>query len=558
MSRSNSPATPKTGWPSSRHPGHDQDQQAATQQGQQWPQQNGQPAAQGYRQQAPQGYAPAPNGGWQGQQQNYHVPQQNNGYGQQQYDQQYAGQRQPAYPPQPAHHNQAPHNHAHGHDNGYTPTLDPYQPAGQQPAYGNGHDATDYSGYGHHREAPTLGYDQWQGQQQQQHAAPDGYDLGSYMPNSLNGADPAATMANEWALNQGYPAHHAGHPDDELYDADGYAQPRTGALAQSYAEDEYQEEDYEEEPPRRRGRMILVLSALIGAIGVGGALAYGYNSLLGPNPSSGEPPVIKSDAGPAKSKPADPGGKQFSYTDSKVMGRLGDNSTTTTTTGSVPDSSDDDSDGGTRRVQTVVVGRDGSISQPTPPPSSGQHAAVSVPGLTLTDGFGRSQERSRSDESPRAEAPPAKPIVVTPPSSPQKPVVIAKAEQNSKARSDANDDYGARAAPPPKKPAKKVVTAAVSPSAPASAGTSGYVAVLASVPASSSSRLDALKRFADMQQQYGDALQNKTPDVQEANLGERGVYHRLVVGPPGSRESANSVCSELKTAGYTNCWVLAY
>ena len=32
----------------------------------------------------------------------------------------------------------------------------------------------------------------------------------------------------------------------------------------------------------------------------------------------------------------------------------------------------------------------------------------------------------------------------------------------------------------------------------------GFVAVLASVPQSASSRMDALKRFADMQQKYGD------------------------------------------------------
>lgn len=60
-----------------------------------------------------------------------------------------------------------------------------------------------------------------------------------------------------------------------------------------------------------------------------------------------------------------------------------------------------------------------------------------------------------------------------------------------------------------------------------------------------------------MQQKYA-TLQNKTPDVQEANLGEKGTYHRLLVGPPGSREQASAVCSDLKTAGYSGCWVMAY
>ncbi len=54
-----------------------------------------------------------------------------------------------------------------------------------------------------------------------------------------------------------------------------------------------------------------------------------------------------------------------------------------------------------------------------------------------------------------------------------------------------------------------------------------------------SSRIDALKRFADMQQKYGTALAGKTPDIASANLS-KGAYDRLVVGPPGSREEASA------------------
>ena len=57
---------------------------------------------------------------------------------------------------------------------------------------------------------------------------------------------------------------------------------------------------------------------------------------------------------------------------------------------------------------------------------------------------------------------------------------------------------------------------------------SGYVAVLSS----KKSRMDALKIFADMQEKYGDVLASKTPDVQEANLGDEGRRHHV---PPGRR-----------------------
>ncbi|MEO1282451.1 MAG: SPOR domain-containing protein, partial [Pseudomonadota bacterium] len=92
----------------------------------------------------------------------------------------------------------------------------------------------------------------------------------------------------------------------------------------------------------------------------------------------------------------------------------------------------------------------------------------------------------------------------------------------------------------------------------ATGGSPGYVVVLASVPVSASSRMEALARFADIQQNYGTVLNGKTPDVREANLGSRGKYHRLMIGPPGSRENAAGLCSSLKQAGYSGCWVTAY
>ena len=111
----------------------------------------------------------------------------------------------------------------------------------------------------------------------------------------------------------------------------------------------------------------------------------------------------------------------------------------------------------------------------------------------------------------------------------------------------------------PSKPAPATQTARAAPTRqPVSASGAGYVAVLASIPRSSSSRMSALARFADLQQQYAAQLGGKTPDVQEANLGEKGTYHRLIVGPPGSRQEANRLSSELKAAGYPSCWIKSY
>jgi hypothetical protein len=148
--------------------------------------------------------------------------------------------------------------------------------------------------------------------------------------------------------------------------------------------------------------------------------------------------------------------------------------------------------------------------------------------------------------------------------------MVSSAEQASpavvappKTTASLADAAPAKAAVTPKAdppPAVKKVAAVASPSVAAGPKVTGagYVAVLASVPASGSSRIEALKQFADMQQKYTAILQNKTPDVQEADLGEKGTYHRLLVGPPGSRDSANSVCTQLKAQGFSGCWVTAY
>ena len=104
-----------------------------------------------------------------------------------------------------------------------------------------------------------------------------------------------------------------------------------------------------------------------------------------------------------------------------------------------------------------------------------------------------------------------------------------------------------------KSPVPKTREASAAAATPTASG-AGYVAVLSS----QKSRMDALKIFANMQEKYGEVLSSRTPDVQEANLAEKGVWYRLVVGPPGSREAASSLCTQLKAAGYSGCWVTTY
>jgi hypothetical protein len=528
MSRSNNPQPQFAARPLPGHLAADQDAQAwnaaqgrAPHQGQQAPQGYAQPYA--YQPEVPPGpYAqqPAPPDPFAG------TP-----YAAQQGAPQ--ARQAPAYAP-PQHDPYAAAQAAQPQAYGAAPAYGghPQWPAGAQDQ--GGYDINGYPVGG----GPSLG---------------TGYDMGRQAQQHRGGA-------GQWAGADPYGAEPSFEP--ALY---GAPQQHGGTVEQTYAEEDAA---YEMEPPPGRSRKLAMV--LLGAVIVGGGLTYAYSALLGPSSDGGATPVVKGAEGPFKVKPSDPGGKQFAHTDSKIMGRLGDG-------GQAAPSSDADTSGA-RKVPVLTVGRDGSIQAPEEP--SPQRATVTVPGMLVSGGLGgpppspparaeTAEARPTSDTTPEptaarlttASAEPQQPVVVSPPAAPKKSEEPASSAgpQSLSAAADAAAPSAEpkKAAPAPKKTAAVTPPAAPVAATPAPTG-AGWVAVLLSVPASGKSRMDALKQFADMQQKYGPLLQNKTPDIQEANLGEKGTYHRLMVGPPGSREMASELCTQLKAQGYPSCWVTAY
>jgi len=276
-----------------------------------------------------------------------------------------------------------------------------------------------------------------------------------------------------------------------------------GLEAQADDYDYEDDEEYEDEEPPRRTRYGLIAASLVVAIAAGGGLAYGYKAYISsPGQTASAAPVVKSGSAPVKIKPVDAGGTKFANTDSKMM-----------------DSLNGSSDGGPRAVQTMTIAKDGTIitgSTPAPAPPA---PAGGVPGMILVG----AQQPSAPTPQPAQVAPPAP----APPAA--RPIVIAAAS-----------------------PAPAVVADA------APAPVTAPVAVLASLPASATSRSQAMQQFADLQQKYTGVLGNKAPDIVEAKVADK-TYNRLVVGPPASRDAAKAVCDQLKTSGYTaDCWVTAF
>jgi len=325
-------------------------------------------------------------------------------------------------------------------------------------------------------------------------------------------------------------------------------------------EDGEDDEDYEEPP--RKTRYGLIAASLIAAIAMGGGLAYAYKMYVAPRGQIAAAPVVKNSSGPVKVKPVDPGGTKFANADSKMMEQLAG-------------SSDTNADGGPKVVRTMTIERDGTVQNAAPPqpPAIQQPSpaalprAASVPGMMI-EGLTPSPPRPPQQPQPAAVAAVVTPVVPAqqPPRAAPKiisntPPPAAFPNQAPPAQADAAPAAAAPAAPVKKVPPKKV--AAADPvAAPSAVGgpknATGFVAVLASVPASGTSRNNAMQQFADLQQRFIGVLGSKSPDIVEAKL-PNGVYHRLVVGPPASRDSATSVCTQLKASGYTSdCWVTAF
>lgn len=405
----------------------------------------------------------------------------------------------------------------------------PQQPAGhwppQPPHPQQGHGYGDYAAapqpqHGYHfpppEPQPAYGYSNPQllaPQQWPQQGEPQAYEV-NYQPYA---GDPGPFQ------HAGPEQHHQGYAD---------------------ADAEYGDDYYEDEEPRRGKRWILIVGALVGAIGVGGALAYTYRSLVAPKSrleAVRSDPNVKVRAG-------------LPDTDSRPPVRIAE-----TPEAAAPEPPTDaalsgSDNRGPRTVKTIPVMPDSEAQEPSAPP-----VTPAIPGIVMYQQPSVPAPPARAAPPPAVEAPVQAEPEPTPEPEPSGRLAVddTPPPPPPPAAEEPQNEPLAAAPPPP----RQERTAAIAPRPPAarpreaSSGL-GYVAVLFSKKSS----MDALKGFADLQQKYGEVLGDKTPDVQEADLSARGLgtMYRLVVGPPGSHNAARGVCTQLRAAGYEGCWVKEY
>jgi hypothetical protein len=423
---------------------------------------------------------------------------QNSTYGQPTHDQQGYGHQEPSFGQQPQ---------SYGQDEQYDPRyVDPLGPDPHQP----GHD--------HYAAEPNFDL------------APRSDSAPRY--ERQNFTLPQASQESEWGQQP--------LPDSARYDNVLYGQPdhdpNHGApfsvqndYGDGYGDPSYGEE--EEQPRARRGGTMTVVVVLLLAV-VGTAGAFAYRTLVG-SPRSGEPPIIKADAGPNKIIPP---GQGTDNANKQIYDRVGDKNAER-----VVSREEQPVDVNARTSPRVVFP---PLTQNNNPPT----VASASPTVRPT-GAGMGNGTLGGEEPRKIRTLSIRPGEQDAPSAAPAPLPTAKATQPAPQRVSApatTASTPASNAPVSLAPqAQQPQTAQRMASLSQSGGAVGsYVQV-----SSQKTEADAQASFKALQAKYSGILSSRSATVRRADLGPKGVFYRAMVGPFGTTEEATQFCSSLKSAG---------
>ena len=317
------------------------------------------------------------------------------------------------------------------------------------------------------------------------------------------------------SLAAGYrdqPGHPEQYAEQDRYDDALFGQmpapPQSEYAESPYTYQDEDDADYDQLPKRRGGMVTVAVVVALAVLGTGGALTY--RTFLG-SPRSGEPPVIRADAGPNKIVPpsanADASAKLSQ--DRLAAGA----SEQLVSREEQPVNVEDNTKAGPRVVFPP-------LNQNANPPSA---ASVSPNGKVMTINTaaqgGDEPRRVRTlsvrgdqaDGAPVARPAPARPVAVAPTA----PIALT--------------------------PQARAGTTASIPQT----QTGNYLVQVAS----QRNEAEALSSFRVLKAKYPAVLGSSTASIKRADLGDKGVYYRAMVGPFGTPDDASRFCGSLKSAG---------
>jgi len=278
-------------------------------------------------------------------------------------------------------------------------------------------------------------------------------------------------------------------------------------------------------------RPMLTLGVLLLATAFGGVLFIAYQQGMKEGGRTA-PPIVKAEKTPAKVTPSQPGGMEIPHQDKRVYERInGEEATQPAVENLMPRAEEP------MRIPQEPE-KEVAAAPPSAAPSSGSTPATVPPKMEILP---------RAIELPGEQ--PSTPQAATPPSAPTE--IPA---QTTRASAETPPAVAAAPSSPPATPPSvpatpEIETAAARPAPQVLEGpdvaTGKYVIQIAAFR----EQTQATKQFGVLQKKYADLLGALAPDVQRADLGDKGVYYRLRLGPFADKASAGDVCQQLKARG---------
>jgi hypothetical protein len=202
------------------------------------------------------------------------------------------------------------------------------------------------------------------------------------------------------------------------------------------------------------------------------------------------------------------------------------------------------------------------VAHPAGEPPGGERARLPVAGLPPSD-----QNISVGEEVAPSDAAPALPelpsaLAAAPASPPPVPAVPESTPPPAAPVPDAPEIPSLASVPPPASNQFLPVPAAPVEAVPAAAAPElrGAVSALAggALLQVGAFRTNALagQAWQAFRAEHREIVGDLSSDIQEVDLGVRGVWHRLRIGPFADRDAANARCAVLKTRG-ADCFVSA-
>jgi hypothetical protein len=362
-----------------------------------------------------------------------------------------------------------------------------------------------------------------------------------YQPSAVHPLHRYATQPAP-AYRDDLPFPEAGRePDVSRYDDALYGQIESGDQEfqrdPSYPDDPYayQNSYEEEEPPRRkRGSGLMTVVAVLALAVLGTGAAFAYRTYVG-SPRSGEPPIIKADNSPTKVVPA--AADAVAKTPDRML--PGDSAEKLVSREEAP--VDVNARSGGPRVVFPPLNQNSS-----PPPVASVAPMQPLPPTAANGTMPNGEPRKVRTLSVKGEAADAG-IPANAPPPPAKPAPVARTAATAHNPSSANASANAPlslTSGAQQSDAAPTRVASTNPASAASAG-GGYLVQVSS----QKNEADAQASYRTLQSKFPSVLGSRAALIKRADLGEKGVYYRAMVGPFGSPDEASQFCGSLKTAG---------